>query len=194
MTVAGVLRRLAAADLALLNRWAATPTPLADQVLPRLTAVADHGVLWCAVAGTLAAFGRDRGRRAAALGVTSLTLTSAVVNLTVKRAFRRGRPPVDGIPLARRLARQPVTGSFPSGHAASAGAFATAVSAEWPALAPPLGLAAAGVAWSRVHTGAHFPSDCAAGLLLGTATALAVRRVGPRAVVAWRGAGHGRQA
>ena len=64
--------------------------------------------------------------------------------------------------------------SFPSGHSASAFAFANGVSGEMPELAVPLRLAAAAVAWSRVHTGVHYPGDVITGSLIGGAVGEAV--------------------
>jgi undecaprenyl-diphosphatase len=62
----------------------------------------------------------------------------------------------------------PTSTSFPSGHSASAFAFATAVGSEVPALAVPLRALAAAVAYSRVHTGVHYPGDVVVGSLVGT--------------------------
>jgi undecaprenyl-diphosphatase len=150
--------------------------PPFDAVLPRLTSSADHGLLWYGVSAVLAASGH---RRAAALGLTSLAVASSVANVPAKLAARRGRPQLHPVPVPRRLMRQPTTSSFPSGHSASAGAFALGVSLEEPKLAVPVGLLAAGVAYGRVHTGVHYPGDVVAGLALGAASALAVRRVWP---------------
>ena len=73
----------------------------------------------------------------------------------------------------------PETTSFPSGHSASGFAFAGAVGASLPGLAVPLRGLAAAVAYSRVHTGVHYPGDVVIGSLIGTtigqATALAAR-------------------
>ncbi len=71
----------------------------------------------------------------------------------------------------------PRSASFPSGHSASAFAFATAAGAELPLLAFPLRSLAAAVAYSRVHGGAHYPGDVIAGSLIGGATAAAVVRL-----------------
>ncbi len=68
----------------------------------------------------------------------------------------------------------PKSTSFPSGHAASAFAFAYAVSRETPRLAVPIGLLAGAVAHSRVHTGVHYPSDVVIGSILGGGTAAMV--------------------
>jgi undecaprenyl-diphosphatase len=61
----------------------------------------------------------------------------------------------------------PRSTSFPSGHAASAFAFATGVAADLPAAGIPLSAAAAVVAYSRVHTGVHYPADVIAGSVAG---------------------------
>lgn len=68
----------------------------------------------------------------------------------------------------------PTSTSFPSGHAASAFAFATGVATAAPRSALPLSAAAALVAYSRVHTGVHYPSDVIAGAVLGAGLAAAV--------------------
>jgi undecaprenyl-diphosphatase len=61
----------------------------------------------------------------------------------------------------------PDSTSFPSGHSASAFAFAEGVSAAAPALGVPVRLLAVAVAYSRVHTGVHYPGDVVAGSLIG---------------------------
>jgi membrane-associated phospholipid phosphatase len=141
--------------------------PLLDAVLPRLSLAADHGVLWMGVAGLLIASGRPAWRRAGIRGITSVAVASALTNGIAKLSFRRRRPLIDGVPLARRVRRAPVTTSFPSGHAASAAAFTVAASRGLPWLSLPLTLLAAGVGFSRVWTGAHYPSDVLAGAGLG---------------------------
>jgi undecaprenyl-diphosphatase len=76
-----------------------------------------------------------------------------------------------------RWVRMPMSPSLPSGHSASAFAFATAVGSEVPALALPLHVVATAVAYSRVHTGVHFPADTLVGSLLGASVAQIVCRV-----------------
>ena len=167
---------LARLDQRLFEAAARHHNPPFDAVLPRLTSSADHGLLWYGVAAVLAATGR---RRAAARGLASLAVASSVANIPAKLATRRRRPQLHPVPVPRRLLHQPTTSSFPSGHSASAGAFALGVALEDPKVAVPVGLLAAGVAYGRVHTGVHYPGDVVAGLALGAASALAVRRVWP---------------
>jgi undecaprenyl-diphosphatase len=70
-----------------------------------------------------------------------------------------------------RHVRMPRSRSLPSGHAASAFAFATGVGHVLPHEAAALRSLAALVAYSRIHTGVHFPADVAVGSLIGTACA-----------------------
>jgi undecaprenyl-diphosphatase len=65
----------------------------------------------------------------------------------------------------------PLSTSFPSGHSASAFAFATAVGSVLPIDAIPIRALASAVAYSRVHTGVHYPADVIAGAWLGTTLA-----------------------
>jgi undecaprenyl-diphosphatase len=92
-----------------------------------------------------------------------------------KGLVRRRRPDPDAVGvLARRRVPVPSSTSFPSGHSASAAAFAVGASSQVPAAAVPLGLLAAAVGYSRVHTGVHYPADVAAGMALGALSARAV--------------------
>lgn len=150
-----------------------------DAVVPRVTRAANRGLLWAGAAAFLALAGGERERRAALRGIVSLGVASAVANGPVKWSVRRPRPELEPVPSIRRLVKQPRTSSFPSGHSASAAAFATGVALESPIAAVPVALLAGGVAYGRVYTGVHYPSDVAAGVLLGAGSALAVRRAWP---------------
>lgn len=174
-------RRIGKIDLALFQRVVAAETPLLDRTMPRLSRAANHSALWLATAAVAAAVGGRRGRRAALRGVLAIGAASAIVNLPGKLGTRRPRPPLEHVPIVRQLARVPTSWSFPSGHSASAAAFATGMSIEVPALAPVLGAAALGVAYSRVHTGVHYPGDVLAGVLVGAAAGVATLRPFPRA-------------
>lgn len=189
-TVADAARTGAAsADAALYAAVArSTGSSRLDEALSRLSNAADHSKISLAIAALLATRS-GAPRRGAVRGLAAIGLTSASANLLGKRLFSRRRPDWDmiGVPLRRRV-RMPASTAFPSGHSASAAAFAVAVSSEVPAAALPLGALAAAVGYSRVHTGVHYPGDVLAGFALGAACAAAViaadrRRTRPSAGV-----------
>lgn len=68
--------------------------------------------------------------------------------------------------------KQPSSGAFPSGHSASAAAFATGIALESPGIGLAVAPVAAAVAYSRLHTGAHWLSDVLGGVALGAAVAV----------------------
>ena len=148
--------------------------------MPRLSTAANHSALWLALSAGIGAIGGRRGRRAALRGVLAIAGASSVSTGLLKRLLPRRRPPLDALPFAG-LRRRPVSSSMPSGHAASAAAFATAVSIEFPELAAPLGALAAVVAYSRVYNGVHYPADVLFGGAIGIGVAVATTKVWPRA-------------
>ncbi|MET9607923.1 phosphatase PAP2 family protein [Streptomyces sp. NPDC006512] len=151
--------------------------PGADRVLPRLGRAANHGVLWGGTAVAISVLGSNRARRAALRGAASLALASATINTVGKWSVRRPRPMLDGVPAVRQLHTQPQTTSFPSGHSASAFAFTAGLALESPGWGAALAPVAASVAFSRVYTGVHYPSDVVAGAALGVAAGFVVRRL-----------------
>jgi undecaprenyl-diphosphatase len=171
---------LATLDQALYEAVTVTRTPTLDTALRRLSAAADHSKLSFAVAGALALRG-GRPRRAAALGVAAIRVASATANLLGKQLVRRPRPHrAEDSPFPGRHVPMPQSASFPSGHTASAVAFAAAVGPALPVAAVPLGLLACAVGYSRVHTGVHYPGDVVAGALLGTGAAALVLALAAR--------------
>ncbi|MBZ6102596.1 phosphatase PAP2 family protein [Streptomyces olivaceus] len=168
-----VLGELRAVDGALYAAVAATSTPTLDRALRRLSRAADHSKISFGVAGVLA-LGGARARRAALAGLGAAAVASASANLLAKRLVRRARPDREAARVTvGRLVPMPTSASFPSGHTASAVAFATAVGVVLPATAVPLGALAGAVGYARVHTGVHYPGDVAAGAVLGIASAAA---------------------
>lgn len=150
-------------------------TGLAERLPVALSRAADHGKLWMAVAGGLALSGGSR-RRAAVRGLGSQAVSSFLANVVIKSLVHRARPSAARGSISSRV-RKPVTSSFPSGHSASAAAFATGAALEVPALGPPLAFLALGVAWSRVRVGVHRPIEVIAGASLGIAVALTAKRL-----------------
>jgi undecaprenyl-diphosphatase len=144
--------------------------PRIDAGYRSLSRSADRGALWIGIAVLLAATQR---RRAAVRGLASLSVASILANLIGKRVFGGDRPLLKDIPLGRQLRRSPTSGSFPSGHSASAAAFATGVALESPGAGAAIAPLAGAVAYSRLHVGAHWLSDVVGGAALGAAVAAA---------------------
>jgi membrane-associated phospholipid phosphatase len=158
-----VLRALADLDQATLRTLRTRfHGPAPDAVMKSLGAAGEWAAVWVAIgAGAAAADPQRRGRwlTAAAVGPAAIGL-----NFAIKVAVGRKRPLLEEHP---PLARAPTKLSFPSAHATSSLAAATAMSRVRPRARPALlGLAAA-ICLSRPYLGMHYPSDVLAGAALG---------------------------
>ena len=165
---------VAGLDRMLLKAVSGLPGGNHDVLFRRLSASANHGKLWFAVAGGLALI-PGKPRRAALHGLIAQGVASAVTNVVFKTLLPRARPLPEHLPVFRFVNPQPTSSSMPSGHSASAAAFAVGVGLVQPAIGAALAPLAAGVAYSRVHTGAHWPSDVLFGSAIGAGAAMITR-------------------
>ncbi len=153
------------------------PGPL-DQTMKDLSNAANHSLLWFTLATALAAR-RGASRKGAARGVLAIAAASTLANGVLKPMLPRRRPAAAELPAYQTIENPPTSSSFPSGHAASAAAFATAVALESPSLGAVVAPLAAAVAYSRVHVGVHWTSDVVVGAAVGSGIALLTQRWWP---------------
>jgi undecaprenyl-diphosphatase len=135
----------------------------------RYSTLGEHGAVWI-VGGAFAA-ALDRRRRAQWTRACATVGGAYCLSSTVKRVIGRQRPAVESLP---HLMATPTGLSFPSSHASSSFAAARAYGRLLPA--PVLYAGAAAMGLSRLYLGVHYPSDVAAGAVLGTAVGTFGRR------------------
>ena len=149
--------------------------PALDRVFYAASELGDFSLIWHLL-GTAKGVTSRRGSREATRLALALAAESALVNGAVKSAFRRERPPhEDERPHGLR---QPLTSSFPSGHASAAFMAATLLADRSRVKPFWYGLAAI-VAASRIHVRIHHASDVVVGAGLGLALGRLVRKLVP---------------
>ncbi len=172
-----MLGALGAADQAVL-RFLRTKAPhdrTTEAAFKTLGAVGEYAAVWVTVG--LAGAAADQPRRSRWLLGAATGPGAVVVNYAIKVAIGRERPLIEDHP---PLARAPSKLSFPSAHATSSFAAATALGRVEPRTRPPLYALAAGICLSRPYLGMHYPSDVLAGVVFGTLIGGLVPGVGER--------------
>jgi decaprenylphosphoryl-5-phosphoribose phosphatase len=128
----------------------------------------NNAAVWVVLGVALALI--DPSRREAWLICAALGPIAIGLNYLIKLAVQRPRPELGGLP---PLGGAPSSLSFPSAHALSSFAVATAMFRVDPATAGALVVASA-LALGRPYLGMHYPSDVLAGALLGILLGLIV--------------------
>jgi membrane-associated phospholipid phosphatase len=142
--------------------------PPAEAVGRALGKLGEYGAVWLAIGIVMAFVDSDNGEDWVVAGL--LGPIAIGLNYAVKLAVRRQRPVLEGLP---PLGGAPSSLSFPSAHATSSFACATAMTRIAPEAAL-LFILAGAIAVCRPYLGMHYPSDVLAGAALGVALGLAV--------------------
>ena len=147
--------------------------PRAVRAIAAFSRGGEHAACWFAL-GALGLATSPRGsarRRAFARGIGA-TAAAYGLNYAVKLAVRRPRPHLADLPPLTPVVSDL---SFPSAHATTSFAAASAYSRALPQASPLLYGAAAALAASRPYLGVHYPSDVLTGAALGTVTGRLLR-------------------
>jgi membrane-associated phospholipid phosphatase len=142
--------------------------PRAEAVGRGLGMIGEYGAVWLAIGLVLAAV--DSGNREEWLVAGVLGPVAICVNFALKLLVRRARPVLEDLP---PLGGAPTSLSFPSAHATSSFACATAMTRIAPEAAVLFVLAFA-IAACRPYLGMHYPSDVLAGAVIGLGLGLVV--------------------
>lgn len=143
-------------------------TPGLERAAQALGKAGNNGAVWFAIGVVLAVL--DPGNREAWAICAALGPVAIGLNYVVKLVAKRPRPVLEGLP---PLGGAPSSLSFPSAHATSSFAVATAMARVEPLGALAFVLAFA-LALGRPYLGMHYPSDVLAGAVLGVALGLIV--------------------
>ncbi len=138
-------------------------TPAVERANVLLGKGGNNGTGWFLANAALAA--ADRPRRRAWATCAALGPAAIVLNYAIKLVVRRPRPVLKGLP---PLGGAPSSLSFPSAHATSSFAVATAMTRVDRRAAVAF-VPAVALAGGRPYLGMHYPSDVAVGVLLGVA-------------------------
>src|SRR5690349_18556712 len=135
--------------------------PAIETVAKWLGRIGEYGAVWLVIGVLLAIIDPGHGEDWVVAGI--LGPVAIGLNYVVKVIVRRPRPVLEGLP---PLGGAPSSLSFPSAHATSSFACATAMTRIAPEAAVLFVLAGA-IAACRPYLGMHYPSDVLAGALLG---------------------------
>jgi membrane-associated phospholipid phosphatase len=157
------------ADLAVLRamrtRW---HTPAVEEAMRVLGKAGNNATIWVGLNVALSIVDSSHGEGwliCAALGPIAIGL-----NYVIKLIAKRPRPVLDGLP---PLGGAPSSLSFPSAHATSSFAVATAMTRVDSVAALAFALALA-LSLGRPYLGMHYPSDVLAGAAIGIVLGLIV--------------------
>lgn len=148
--------------------------PFLDWIMPLITHLGDHGILWILIAAVCVFFAsmRSIGLRLS----VALLIDLILCNVSLKPIVHRLRP-CHINPLPSMLIPCPTDFSFPSGHTMPAFITATIFYAYNKPLGIALYILAVLTGFSRLYLYVHFPSDVLFSAVVGILIGLWVHRI-----------------
>lgn len=143
-------------------------SPALESGAKALGEAGNNGMVWFVLGAALALI--DPSHRGSWIICALLGPLAIGLNYAIKLLVKRPRPVLEGLP---PLGGAPSSLSFPSAHATSSFAVATAMTRVDPAMATAFVVALA-LALGRPYLGMHYPSDILAGALIGIVLGLIV--------------------
>lgn len=143
--------------------------PVLDALMVAVSALGSRALIWLALAAALLV---SRRTRTAGVAILAAVAAAEFAVPAIKAVVMRPRPNMVDTTVAL-IAPAPGGWSFPSGHTTCAFACAAAMAVSlgrvrWKLWLPVCALAAT-VAFSRLYLFVHWPTDVAAGMVLGVA-------------------------
>lgn len=135
-----------------------------DKIMPMITHLGSAGAIWILIALIFISTKKHRHHGLVLIG--SIILCFLVGNLGLKPLIARIRPCDVNTSIAL-LIHRPTDFSFPSGHAMSSFAAATAIFFANKRLGIAAFLLAILISFSRLYLYVHYPSDVVAGMIIG---------------------------
>jgi len=170
--------------------------PVLDRLMAALSSLDFWIPLLLVLIAALAIFGGFKGRAFLVTAILTVIVTDSVVVNFLKHLVNKPRPyqtqSVRVVSLKKTTPRflgvlqppkirfsKPETGpiegrSFPSGHTSNNFAIAVVLAAFYPRRGWLYFLPAAGISYSRIYTGSHWPSDVAISIVLGLGLGLGI--------------------
>ncbi len=144
-------------------------TPGLERAMRLLGKSGNNGAIWIGLGVALTLL--DSANREAWLICAILAPVAITLNYVLKLIVKRPRPVLEGLP---PLGGAPSSLSFPSAHASSSFAVATAMTRVDAGVGTLAFLLALALSLGRPYLGMHYPSDVLAGAMLGVVLGLIV--------------------
>lgn len=170
---------MASLEIGILNALQNIRFPLLDSLMVFVTKLGNGGLIWIIVGIFLLTRHKKKYKKMAFILLLSLII-SAVVGLVILKPIVHRPRPFDTFGFKELLIKAPKDFSFPSGHTSSSFAAASSINSLDKRFGKYALILALLITFSRMYLYVHYPTDVAAGILLGlgsTRASMKIRRM-----------------